>query len=237
MQTTGEGPLTIVTGASQGIGRATVRALVVEHGRHVLAVARNGRALIDLAGEIGSDRLETLALDLAAPDATEQLRRIVVGRRVAGMVHNAGLLIRRPFGEWTSDDASRLFHVNATVPFLLTQALAAQLDGDPPGHVVMISSMGGYQDSAKFPSLAFYSASKAALACLAQCLAEEFRERGIRSNCLALGAVDTDMLRQAFPGYAAPVTPATMGAYVARFVLEGHNLYNGKVLPVALSTP
>lgn len=233
----GKTPLIIVTGASQGIGRAIARSLVVDHGRHVLAVARNEQALQALAAELGNDRLETLALDLELPDAPGQVVQRVAGRRVAGLVNNAGLLIRRPFGEWTAADAARLFHVNATVPFLLAQALAPQLDGDPPGHVVNISSMGGYQDSAKFPSLAFYSAAKAALACLSQCLAEEFRERGIRSNCLALGAVDTAMLRAAFPGYAAPVTPETMGAYAAVFVLEGHNVYNGRVLPVALGTP
>jgi NAD(P)-dependent dehydrogenase (short-subunit alcohol dehydrogenase family) len=97
--------------------------------------------------------------------------------------------------------------------------------------------MGGFQDSAKFPGLVAYSASKAALACMAQCLAEEFRERGIRSNCLALGSVDTEMLRGAFPGYRAPVTAEAMGNHVADFALNGHRLYNGKVLPVAVTTP
>lgn len=97
--------------------------------------------------------------------------------------------------------------------------------------------MGGFQDSIKFQGLAAYSASKAALACMAQCLAEEFKDRGIRSNCLALGAADTDMLRAAFPGFKAPVSAETMGIYVARFALEGHKLFNGKVLPVSSSTP
>ena len=72
---------------------------------------------------------------------------------------------------------------------------------------------------------------------MAQCLAEEFKDRGIRSNCLALGAVDTDMLRAAFPGYEAPVTAQADGSYVAEFSLNGHKLFNGKVLPVAVSTP
>src|SRR5690606_37581299 len=112
------------------------------------------------------------------------------------------------------------------------QALAPQLKGDPPGHVVHIGSMGGFQDSVKFPSLAAYSASKAALACLAQCLAEEFKDQGVRSNCLAIGAAGTEMLRTAFPDYDAPVSAAAMGAYVARFAVEGHHWFNGKVLPV-----
>jgi NAD(P)-dependent dehydrogenase (short-subunit alcohol dehydrogenase family) len=130
-----------------------------------------------------------------------------------------------------------LYTTNVIAPLELTQALADELDGDPPGHIVHIGSMGGFQDSAKFPGLIAYSASKAALACMAQCLAEEFKGRGIRSNCLALGAVDTEMLRTAFPGYEAPVTASAMGAYVAQFSLTGHKLFNGKVLPVAVSTP
>jgi NAD(P)-dependent dehydrogenase (short-subunit alcohol dehydrogenase family) len=134
-------------------------------------------------------------------------------------------------------ELTELFALNVVAPLELTQALVDELDGDPPGHVVHIGSMGGFQDSAKFPGLVAYSSSKAAMACMAQCLAEEFKERGIRSNCLALGAVDTAMLREAFPGYTAPVDAARMGAYVARFLLEGHALYNGKVLPVALGTP
>ena len=97
--------------------------------------------------------------------------------------------------------------------------------------------MGGFQGSVKFPGMAAYSASKAALANLTECLAEELKDRQVRCNCLCLGAVDTDMLREAFPGYTAPVGPDEVGNYLARFVVEGHNFYNGKVLPFAVSTP
>ena len=72
-------------------------------------------------------------------------------------------------------------------------------------HIVNISSMGGFQGSAKFNGLSYYSASKAAIACLSECLAEEFKDSGVSVNCLALGAVQTEMLREAFPGYKAPV--------------------------------
>jgi NAD(P)-dependent dehydrogenase (short-subunit alcohol dehydrogenase family) len=134
-------------------------------------------------------------------------------------------------------DLERVFLTNAIAPLELSQALAANLAGDPPGHIVHIGSMGGFQDSAKFPGLVAYSASKAALACTAQCLAEEFKDRGIRSNCVALGSVDTEMLRAAFPGFRAGTTADAIGAYVAEFSLHGHNLFNGKVLPVATTTP
>lgn len=232
-------PLVVVTGASRGVGREAVRALVERHRIDVLAVARDAEALQGLQQQCanGPAHVEILALDLAGDRAVPRVVRQVGGRRLLGLLNNAGLLRKRNFGEWTLQDLHDLFLVNAHQPFLLAQALVDRLAGTPPGHVVNIGSMGGVQGSAKFPGLAGYSASKMALAGLTECMAEDLRERGVRCNCLALGAVDTAMLREAFPGYQAPVTAEAMGAEVARFVLEGHKYFNGKVLPMALSTP
>ena len=68
-------------------------------------------------------------------------------------------------------------------------------------------------------------------------LAEEFGEQGPACNTLALGAVQTEMLAEAFPGYEAPLTAEEMAEYICRFALEGHRFYNGKVLPVSKSVP
>lgn len=229
----------IVTGASAGVGRATAKALVKEHGCTVIAISRNATWLEELARECEGlpGELRPLALDLVHDGAVSAVKQAVDGRRVHGLLNNAGLLITRSFGDWTADDTQRMFQLNASVPLLLTQALAPELQGDPPGHVVNIGSMGGFQGSVKFPGLAAYSASKAALANLTECLAEELKDRDVRCNCICLGAVDTAMLRAAFPGYTAPVGPEEVGSYLARFILEGHKFFNGKVLPFAVSTP
>lgn len=158
-------------------------------------------------------------------------------RCVRALIHNAGALLNLPLGQYTDKDLLALFQVNVFAPILLTQALLDRLTGPPSGHVVHIGSMGGFQDSVKFPGLLAYSSSKAALACMAQCLAEELKERGVVSNCLALGGVDTAMLRRAFPGYQARTGAADMGRFVAQFAMEGHKLFSGKVLPVSASTP
>jgi len=97
--------------------------------------------------------------------------------------------------------------------------------------------MGGFQGSVKFKGLSYYSASKAAIACLTECLATEFADSGISVNCLALGAVQTEMLNEAFPGYKAPVDSLQMAEYITDFALRGHKVFNGKILPVAMSTP
>jgi len=231
--------LVVVTGASRGVGAATARALVQEHGCTVLAVSRDivGLGALKDACAGGAGWVEPLPLDLGQPDAAAHVVAAVDGRRARALVHCAGTLQRREIGRYMRQDLESLFTVNVFAPLELSQALAGALAGDPPGHIVHIGSMGGFQDSAKFAGLVAYSSAKAALACMAQCLAEEFVERGVRSNCLALGAVDTAMLREAFPGYRAPVGAEAMGTYVARFALEGHFLFNGKVLPVALGTP
>lgn len=229
--------LVVVTGASRGVGYETAKALAVVHGCTVVALGRDAGALAQLQEACGGVCVEPVVLDIAHPDAPALLVDAVAGRRVHALVHNAGALLKASMGTYTAVDVNALYHINLVAPLLITQALAPLLGGVPPGHVVHIGSMGGFQDSSKFPGLAAYSSSKAALACLSQCLAEEFKDLGIRSNCLALGAVDTAMLRAAFPGYTAPVGPAAMGAYVAHFSVEGHKLYNAKVLPVALDTP
>jgi NAD(P)-dependent dehydrogenase (short-subunit alcohol dehydrogenase family) len=104
-------------------------------------------------------------------------------------------------------------------------------------HIVNIGSMGGFQGSSKYPGLSFYSASKAAIANLTESLAVEFCNTKIFVNCLALGAVQTEMLAQAFPGYKAPIKPEEMAGFIGDFALHGHQFMNGKILPVALSNP
>ncbi len=97
--------------------------------------------------------------------------------------------------------------------------------------------MGGVQGSAKFPGLAAYSSSKGALITLTELLAEEFKQTGPSFNVLALGAVQTEMLEEAFPGYKAPLTARQMAQYIIDFSLTGNTFYNGKVLEVSSSTP
>jgi NAD(P)-dependent dehydrogenase (short-subunit alcohol dehydrogenase family) len=229
----------VVTGASTGVGRAVALSLARNHGCTVIAVARDAAKLEELKREVpaGAGAVRPLPLDLGATGAIEAVVQAVGAARLHGLVNNAGLLIKREWGHWTAEDLQRLFRLNAAVPLLLTQALTPALGGDPLGHVVNIGSMGGFQGSVKFPGLAAYSASKAALANMAECMAVELQERGVCCNAVCLGAVDTAMLREAFPGYTAPVGPDAVGAWLAQFLLGGHKFFNGKVLPLAVSTP
>ena len=151
------------------------------------------------------------------------------------LINNAGSLINKPFMEISSSEFEAVFKVNVFAVATLTRLMLPIMN--PKGHVLNISSMGGVQGSAKFPGLSAYSSSKGALIILTELLAEEFKESGPSFNALALGAVQTEMLEEAFPGYQAPVTAAQMADHIINFAFNGNQFYNGKVLPVSSSTP
>lgn len=233
----------LITGASRGIGAATA-PLLTGSGHTVLLVSRNRKRLEEVAGECnrqaGRKLAHPLPFDLSdLPDLQEEFISSlkVLAPRIDGLINNAGHLINRPFTDFTPEAARSLFDINFFIPAQLIRICLPLMEGSALKHVVNISSMGGFQGSSKFPGLSYYSASKAALASLSECLAEELKETGTRVNALALGSVQTEMLSEAFPGFRAPLEPQEMGKFFKWFILEGGHYFNGKVLPVSLSTP
>ena len=151
------------------------------------------------------------------------------------LINNAGYLVHRDFINFDKKDARKLMETNFFGPASLICLLHPIMKRG--SHIVNISSMGGFQGSSKYRGMSYYSASKAALSCLSECLAGEFREAGIAVNCLALGSVQTEMFEEAFPGLKAPVSAKEMAQFIADFALNGNKFFNGKVLPVAFSDP
>ncbi|HMQ46207.1 MAG TPA: SDR family NAD(P)-dependent oxidoreductase [Saprospiraceae bacterium] len=226
----------LITGASRGIGHDLAKILS-DQGHRVLAISRNSELLTQLQQSC-SGFVDCLATDLSRPEAIELiLEKVSLFGHLDLVVNNAGYLYKEQFENIPDERWQYLFEVNVFGPVRLLRGLLPYLEKSTQAHVVNISSMGGFQGSSKFPGLSAYSASKAALANLTECLAEEWKNKGIAVNCLALGAVQTAMLAEAFPGYQAPVDSPTMAQYIADFALEGHRLFNGKILPVSVSTP
>jgi 3-oxoacyl-[acyl-carrier protein] reductase len=225
----------LITGASRGIGYQTALKFASE-GYRVTAVARTKTRLDALCSEGGS-LITASTADLSDVPAISEL---CGGFRDSGnsidyLVHNAGLLINKPFMELTDSDWYAMLEANLMSGVRLIRGLGESIS--PSAHIVLVGSMGGYQGSSKFPGLSAYSATKGALAILAECLAVELADRDIRVNCLCLGAVQTEMLAQAFPGFRAPVSAEEMGGFLFDFAVNGSRFFNGKVLPVALSDP
>lgn len=226
----------LVTGASRGIGYALALELH-RRGHHVIATARSESKLRQLAEECGDDRLEFEVLDLGDREAVQQWANLLKdeGYRISHMINNAGSLVNKPFADISPDELRRVYEVNVFSVFELIQKVMPLYSDDV--HVVNISSMGGYQGSQKFPGLTAYSSSKAAVASLTECLQEELGERGWAFNALCLGAVQTEMLEEAFPGFAAPTTPGEMATFIADFAEGSQKYIRGKVLPISSTTP
>lgn len=219
----------VVTGASRGIGFELVKQLTAQ-GHNVLALSRNIEPLKSLDAN-------HLSVDIAKAEAIAKAEKFVAEnwKHVDCIIHNAGKLVNKPLKETTTQDFIDVYKVNVFAVAELTRVLEPYLQKG--SHVVAISSMGGIQGSMKFPGLAAYSSSKGAVITLIELLAEEYKEQGIAFNALALGAVQTEMLQEAFPDYQAPTTAAEMASYIANFTLTGHQFYNGKVLQVSSTTP
>lgn len=221
----------IITGTSRGIG-FEMALLFANAGHNVLAISRK------IPKEfLGNPNITSLSVDLSEEDDLNQVENFIskCWKKVDVLIHNAGSLVFKPFAETSSKDFENIYKVNVFGVANLTRICIPFLSKG--SHVVTISSMGGIQGSTKFAGLAAYSSSKGAIITLSELLAEEYKEIGISFNVLALGAVNTEMLNEAFPDYQAPLSAKEMAEYIFDFALTGNKYYNGKVLQVSTSTP
>ncbi len=226
----------VITGASRGIGYELVKVFARDLNNTVYALSRNAEKLTHLTTACAHATIIPLPVDI-----THQPELVALSKdfppEIDIVINNAGYLVNKPFALITPEELQQVYEVNVLAPFRLIQQLMPRLGKTTPSHIVNISSMGGFQGSVKFPGLSAYSSSKAAIAGLTECLAEELKEKNIVVNCLAIGAVQTEMLQEAFPGYQAPLSPSEMAAFIYDFALNGSRFFNGKILPVSLSTP
>jgi short-subunit dehydrogenase len=232
----------VLTGASRGIGFETALALASSGISNLVIISRNEEKLKKLKA-LCQERNKKLTVIIVCEDLVklsyqhEKIYQKIQLDEIDVLINNAGHLVNKPFELLDDSDISDMVEVNFRAPARLIKQLLKLLQKDTASHVVNISSMGGFQGSSKFPGLSIYSSTKAAIASLTECLAVEYSQSNIRFNCLALGAVQTEMLNEAFPGYKAPVQPDKMGEFIADFALNGQNLFNGKIIPVNFSNP
>jgi len=219
----------VITGTSRGIGHELALQFA-NAGHQVLAISRKIPQPL-----LGNENITCLSVDLAE-DLESVGEFLATSWKTADvLIHNAGALVLKPFSEITAAEFEYIYKVNVFGVAALNRVVLPYM---PEGsHVVTISSMGGIQGSMKFAGLSAYSSSKGAVITLSELLAEEYKDKGIAFNVLALGAVNTEMLQEAFPGYEAPLSATDMAHYIYDFSLNGNKYFNGKVLQVSSSTP
>ena len=199
----------------------------------VLALSRNKKPLDDLQLK----NITTLSVDVCKQEDIEKASNFIQEnwQEVDILIHNAGFLINKPFESLTKDDFLRVYDVNVFGVAALTQICIPYLKKG--SHVVTISSMGGIQGSLKFPGLAAYSSAKGSVITLSELLAEEYKTAEIAFNVLAIGAVQTEMLAEAFPDYQASLNANEMADYIYDFSIKGSKIINGKIIQISSTTP
>jgi 3-oxoacyl-[acyl-carrier protein] reductase len=226
----------IINGGSRGIGREVVNFLAHDHNNKIIVTARNLRALETAFGKLSN--VQIIQTDISDYDEITSLYLQKIRNHfqsVDVLINMAGALVSMDFTDISDNEARAIMETNFFGPATVIRLLYPLMNRG--SHIVNISSMGGYQGSVKFRGLSYYSASKAAIACLSECLAVEFKESQISVNCIALGAVQTEMLNDAFPGFKAPVEAAEIAPFISYFALNAHKFMNGKILPLAMDNP
>ena len=232
----------LVTGASKGIGFEIVKQFASNSDNNIIGLTRDLKLLQKLQSlckkEYKND-IHIYSVDFLSNTFKDDIEKILSNHKEHFdiVINNAGYLINQPFVETNQEEIQHTYQVNVFAPIAILQNIIPKLDKNKNCHIINIGSMGGVQGSVKFPGLSIYSSSKAALANLSECLAEEYKENNITINCLALGSVQTEMLNNAFPGYKAQVTPKEMASYIVQFSTQNPIYINGKTILVSNSTP
>ena len=220
----------IVTGASRGIGHEIVK-IAEKRGHRVYSISRNIKALKDYSFKYPRQ------VDLANEDSIDKFSSEVKndGVKVDALINNAGAFLNKPFEKISKKEFEYIFQVNVFGLSSMTRKVLPIIDSK--GHIVNITSMGGINGAAKFTGLSAYSSSKGAVNILTELLAEEYKEKGPSFNALAFGAVQTEMLEEAFPGLKAPISAKEIADFILDFSLQGQKYFNGKIIPVSSTTP
>ncbi|MFN3950772.1 MAG: SDR family NAD(P)-dependent oxidoreductase [Thermaurantimonas sp.] len=219
----------IVTGGSGGIGLETIKRLI-KSGHRVVNLSRRQPPV-----GADTDNFIHLPTDLKNIDSGNLRLKLNELGKIDIIFNNAGMLINKPFLSITHQELVDVYQTNVFSVFTLVQIAFDFLA--PDAHVVNVSSIGGINGTQKFPGLSAYSSSKGALTILTECLQAEFSNTGMSFNGLAFGAVQTEMLENAFPGYRAPITADKISEFVVWFLLHGNTFFKGKILPVSISNP
>ena len=188
-----DGRVSLVTGASRGIGRSIAQAFAAE-GAFVVLAARDAAKLGEAVAEIQAKggKAEALALDVSDRASVEAVVAKVVAThgRIDHLVNNAGvtrdnLLLRMKDEEWR-----QVLDTNLTGAFLCTQAVLKPMLKQRSGRIVTITSVVGLGGNA---GQANYAASKAGVIGFTKSVAREVASRGITANAIAPGFIETDM--------------------------------------------
>ena len=186
-------PMVVITGASEGIGRAFARRYAAD-GRHLLLIARRPEPLARHAEELRamhSVLVEVLAQDVTAPDAPAAIDAALAaaGAHCDLLINNAGIGLSGAFQDLPMSDVDRLMATNVAAPSRLMHHMLRDMRARGRGGIINLASLGGF---APGPYQAAYYASRAYVLSLSEAVAAEVARDGVRITAVAPGPVRTD---------------------------------------------
>ncbi len=231
----------LVTGVSRGLGLALAHALI-EADWHVWGVSRGSSDGLAALERASAGRLRCVALDLTGDGAVEQIFAEFLPRdqELHAVVNNAGVAYDDLISNLDVGRLRTMFDLNVTVPMTVTRyAIRRMLVHETTGAFVHVSSVAAHTG---YKGLAMYGASKGALEAFSRGVAREWGGRGIRSNCVAPGFLETDMsagLNEAQRAavfrrnaLGAPASLASVAAMVVHLLGEGAASVTGQTVVV-----
>lgn len=202
----------MITGGAKGIGKACAKAFL-ERGASVSIMSRTLSELEAVQTEFEKlfpERILTFKGNAGEASSVEQWFQLISKKwgTPSTLINNAAIFVSKPVIEQSVEDWERVIKTNLTGSFLCAQAFfKCDNPQNIPRSIINISSLAGIRGTEKFPGLSSYVASKFAIVGLTESLAVEGKQFGIRANCIAPGAVNTEMLRQALPDLKAQAQP------------------------------
>ncbi len=238
-----QGRNVLITGGGRGIGAACAHR-AAKSGANVSVLGRTKKQIEGVVAQLQAEFPQQKFFSFVGDVAQEAdvIRWVEESDRQIGpvtdLVNNAADFFSSPLIETSLKDWERLFSVNVHGVFLSSrECVKKMLARKTAGSIVNIGSLAGIRGLTKFSGTTAYCATKSALVSMTEAMAAELRENHIRVNLVAPGAVETEMLHRAFPGFHSPATPEDLAEVVFYFLNpKAARVVTGSVLEV-LTTP
>ncbi|HYJ79032.1 MAG TPA: SDR family oxidoreductase [Longimicrobiaceae bacterium] len=235
MATTDAGPVAFISGGAGNLGRAVSRAFLAAGWRVAVALHKtDARDALDGVKAEFPGRVHGFLLDLTNPRGADSAVRQTLewGGRLDAVAHLMGAWAGgAEIGETEPEDWDRMMDVNLKSAFLLARAAIPRLLAGGGGSLVFVSSRSALRGRA---GMGPYAVSKAGLLVLAETIAEEYRDRGVRANAVLPGTIDTPANRRAMPGadYSTWTAPEEIARVILFLASPDSSAVNGAAVPV-----
>ncbi len=229
----------LITGGSRGLGKAIANDFASE-GANLILIARNKVQLNDVKKNLitkYNSEILTIDTDLGNTHNINSAFKLIKDQNIKldYVINNAGYLKPQSIFELEIETWTNTFNVNVTAPLLISQKSISLFNQDPKSDkaIINISSLSGIPQIEKFPNMTSYIAAKHAVNGLTEGLSVELKDKGIRVNAIAPGAINTDMLRSLFPNYHSQTESSEISPIVIQLCDPKVSKYlTGTIIPI-----